>query len=118
MLDTIGQIAGLINGTGQPATRTFNTGLNLSGARAKGGPVLPYGDYLVGEKGPEILRMGGRRGTIVPNDQIGGAAVVQLVVGEGQMFEPRVAGISGNVSVETVRSSNRTAALRGRQRLA
>ena len=118
VLDTIGQIAGLINGTGKPATRTFDTGLSLSGARAKGGPVLPYGDYLVGEKGPEILRMGGRRGTIVPNDQIGGAAVVQLVVGEGQMFEPRVAGISGNVSVETVRSSNRTAALRGRQRLA
>lgn len=118
VLDTVGQIAGLLNGTGQPATRTFSTGLNLSGARAKGGPVLPYGDYLVGERGPEILRMGGRRGSIVPNDQIGGGAVVQLVVGEGQMFEPRVAGISGNVSVETVRESNRASALRGRQRLA
>jgi len=37
------------------------------GARAKGGDVLPHRDYLVGEEGPEILRMGSRSGTIVPN---------------------------------------------------
>ena len=112
-LDVIGQIAGMINGSGKPATRTFS----IDGARANGGPVMPGRNYLVGERGPEILRMGGRGGSIVPNDQIGGGTVVQLVVGEGQMFEPRVAAISGGVTIQTVSDNNRTAALRGRQRL-
>lgn len=121
VLDLAQQIGGIFGGKVDVAgaRNGANAALaGLSGARALGGPVMPRGSYLVGERGPEILRMGGRGGSIVPNHQIGGGAVVQLVVGEGQMFEPRVAGISGNVSVETVRSSNRTAALRGRQRLA
>lgn len=118
VLDTIGQIAGLINGTGQPATRTFSTGLNLSGARAKGGPVLPYGDYLVGEKGPEILRMGGRRGSIIPNDQIGGPMAIHVSVEEGQLFRPVVRSESATVTYDAVRGNNRTSALRQRQALA
>ena len=48
----------------------------------------------------------------------GGPSVVQLVVGEGQMFEPRVASISGGVSIETVRGGNKIAASRQRQALA
>src|SRR3546814_10126620 len=51
-----------------PAVRTFS----LDGARAAGGSVMPNGNYLVGERGPEILQMGGRGGSIVPNNQIGG----------------------------------------------
>ena len=48
----------------------------------------------------------------------GGPSVVQLVVGEGQMFEPRVTSISGGVSVQTVRGANAVAASRQRQALA
>ncbi len=39
----------------------------ITGTRAAGGPVLPGGSYLVGEQGPEILRMGGQGGSIIPN---------------------------------------------------
>jgi hypothetical protein len=39
----------------------------LSGARANGGPVDAGGTYLVGERGPELLRMGSQGGNIVPN---------------------------------------------------
>lgn len=45
----------------------------------------------------------------------GDGAIVQLVVGEGQMFEPRVAGISGAVSVQTVTANDRRGSLRRRQ---
>jgi len=42
------------------------------GKRANGGPVSAGGAFLVGEKGPEILQMGSRGGTIIPNNQLGG----------------------------------------------
>lgn len=41
--------------------------------RAAGGPVMANEAYWVGEKGPEILVMGGRSGTIIPNHEIGQA---------------------------------------------
>ena len=34
--------------------------------RAAGGPVLPHKSYLVGENGPEILRMGSGSGIVSP----------------------------------------------------
>lgn len=40
-------------------------------ARAEGGPVLPGGTYLVGERGPELLQMGSAGGTVIPNQRIG-----------------------------------------------
>lgn len=43
--------------------------------RASGGPVLPYNSYLVGERGPEIIRMGSMGGTVIPNEKIGGGNV-------------------------------------------
>lgn len=43
----------------------------LSGARASGGPVSAGGTYLVGERGPELLRMGAQGGNIVPNNALG-----------------------------------------------
>jgi phage-related minor tail protein len=46
--------------------------LGLGGGRAGGGGVDPYTTYLVGEEGPELLRMGGRGGTVIPNKAIGG----------------------------------------------
>ncbi len=53
----------------------------LSGARASGGPVSAGSAYLVGENGPEVLRMGSQGGFVVPNHQLvaggGGSTVVQ-----------------------------------------
>lgn len=46
----------------------------LKGTRANGGNVASGGTYLVGERGPELLRMGPRSGTIVPNHALGGGA--------------------------------------------
>lgn len=53
----------------------YNSTAVLSGARANGGPVAPGGAYLVGERGPEILRMGRQGGTVVPNEAIGGVGI-------------------------------------------
>jgi hypothetical protein len=42
--------------------------------KAGGGPVDAGRSYLVGEKGPEILRMGSRGGHVVPNHQLSQAS--------------------------------------------
>lgn len=46
----------------------------FGGGKAAGGPVLPGGAYLVGERGPEILRMGAMGGSIIPNHALAAAA--------------------------------------------
>ena len=59
------------------------SGFKLSGMRAKGGPVNPYGTYLVGENGPELLQMGGRSGVVIPNDKMlggGGDSTVNVSI--------------------------------------
>lgn len=43
----------------------------LDGGRADGGPVLSGGTYLVGERGPEIVTMGGS-GYVLPNEVLSG----------------------------------------------
>lgn len=45
---------------------------SVRGRRASGGVVSSGGSYLVGERGPEILRMGSRGGSISPNNGGGG----------------------------------------------
>lgn len=55
----------------------------LSGSRASGGNVASGGTYLVGEQGPELLRMGPRSGTIVPNHALGGGGVRVQVINNG-----------------------------------
>lgn len=42
--------------------------------RARGGSVTSNRSYLVGERGPEMLTMGGRGGFITPNNKMGGGA--------------------------------------------
>lgn len=44
----------------------------LFGFRAEGGAADPWGSYLVGEKGPEVLRMGSRGGQVLSNAQVFG----------------------------------------------
>lgn len=48
-----------------------------------GGPALAGRDYLVGEAGPEILRMGSQSGTVIPNHAIGGPDVLNLTLDLG-----------------------------------
>jgi TP901 family phage tail tape measure protein len=96
-------------------------GLSYGGGKASGGRVSPGSWYTVGESGTEAF-VPDSAGTIHPNSALRGGnaapALIQLVADEGAAFVPRVASISGNVSVETVRGSNKAAARRGRQRLA
>lgn len=54
-------------------------GTTVAGARASGGPVSPYHSYLVGEKGPEIIRMGSQGGTVIPNDRLTAGAVTVTI---------------------------------------
>lgn len=49
-----------------------NIGSAFGGPKAEGGDVTPGKTYLVGEKGPELLKIGAAGGSIVPNGQIGG----------------------------------------------
>lgn len=50
----------------------YATGAAIRGRRAAGGPVRPFSTYLVGEQGPELLRMGSQGGSVVPNSAMGG----------------------------------------------
>ena len=63
----------------------YNAVADLAGARAMGGDVMPGEAYLVGERGPEILRMGRQSGSVIPNHAISGHQVtIYLVQNIGQ----------------------------------
>lgn len=47
--------------------------------RAVGGPVARGASYLVGERGPELLTMGGN-GFVTPNNRLGGLGGINVVV--------------------------------------
>lgn len=70
LLGMLFKVAGSVFGGGggnmDPNYPTDNTG-----PRAWGGNVEPGGTYLVGERGPEILRMGRQRGSVEPNPVMG-----------------------------------------------
>ncbi len=69
-------IGGAISGVlGQAVGGAF------SGARAEGGPVLPGGSYLVGERGPEIFRPSSVGS--IDNNVAGPRVVVNFNLGEG-----------------------------------
>jgi phage-related minor tail protein len=50
----------------------------VSGAREMGGQVQPNSQYLVGERGPEIISMGNQPGHVTPNHQLGGGQSVSV----------------------------------------
>lgn len=62
-------------GLGEALTKSF------SGARADGGPVLPGGSYLVGERGPEVFRPASA-GSIEPAGGGGISVTVNVQSGE------------------------------------
>lgn len=63
--------------------------LSLSGARANGGPVASGGTYLVGERGPELLKMGGSPGVVVPNHALKGGGSTTIVVQQTVQVDAR-----------------------------
>ncbi|MGE0178990.1 MAG: phage tail length tape measure family protein [Sphingomonas sp.] len=66
-------------------------GGGLSGRRAYGGPVAPGGTYLIGERGPELLTMGGARGYVTPNDALrDGPRRMVLEIQPSPLFRPMV----------------------------
>jgi hypothetical protein len=47
--------------------------------KSKGGAVTAGKPYMVGEKGPELF-MAGQSGTIIPNQNVGGAAIPEVTI--------------------------------------
>jgi hypothetical protein len=76
----------------------------MAGARAGGGPVDPGRDYLVGEKGPEILRMGSSGGSISPNAAGGGDLHLTVNVTQPLGTPQAVADAVGKAIIEKLRS--------------
>jgi phage-related minor tail protein len=69
-------------GGGGSGITSGNTGLvdyGLGGGRASGGSVMPGQTYLVGERGPELLRMGNQSGWVVPNHAMGGGGASVVI---------------------------------------
>lgn len=64
-------------GLGEAITKSF------AGARADGGPVLPGGAYLVGERGPEVFRPASA-GSIEPVGNGGMSVTINVQGGEAQ----------------------------------
>jgi tape measure domain-containing protein len=102
-----GILGAIANGVG--AIFGASGGKNVSNykARASGGPVTAGGTFLIGEDGPEILRMGGQSGLIVPNHQLGqpqmptSVAVVRVELTDD--LNARIVNIAGPVAVEVTR---------------
>lgn len=70
--------AGIINGMQQREPANASQ-FKIAGARAKGGPVERNRMYLVGEQGPEVVKMPGN-GSVIPNNrlnEIGGQSGAQ-----------------------------------------
>ena len=56
---------------------------SFGGRRAGGGPVASGRGYLVGEMGPELFVPSSGGGTIIPNNQMGGGARINITVNAG-----------------------------------
>jgi hypothetical protein len=63
-----------------PFLHNVNTLPTYGGGHAGGGPLLPGYQYLVGERGPELLTMGSMGGHVTPNAALGGDTVVNVYV--------------------------------------
>lgn len=69
--------AGIL-GVGKGLSFAEAFGQTLTG-RASGGNVVAGQPYLVGEKGPELF-MSGQSGTIIPNNNLGGASIPDVKI--------------------------------------
>lgn len=74
MSGIFGSIVGFVTGSSSSSSSSASAtpgvdflGSGISGPRANGGMVSAGSSYLVGERGPEVLKMGSMAGTISPN---------------------------------------------------
>jgi len=95
---TVLEIARVVTGS-SAGDSAIDSALRKQNGKASGGPVQPGESYLVGENGPEILQMGNRGGSIVPNHALGGAGAdgtlyAEIDLGEGirQVVEIQLRG--------------------------
>lgn len=101
-----GPLGGLFGGAGGIIGSIFG------GGRAIGGPVEPFQNYLVGENGPEIVRIGARGGVVSPNQGAaggsGGGGAVKLDIGiafdQDDGFRGYVKSVSQSTAEETSRN--------------
>lgn len=90
-------------GSGTAGTKTPGlSGLEgiISGKKAKGGDVGPNGLYLVGEEGPELLKMGANGGYVYSNDvyeKMRGSLSVEARAAGGYVGRPRLYGEGGPI---------------------
>jgi len=92
-------LSGALGAYFTPTAPNMNNITAQPGPRAAGGTVSPYTSYLVGEKGPELLNMGSGGGYVTPNNKLGSAPSVKVVVNnntgtkaEVRQDEPRFNG--------------------------
>jgi tape measure domain-containing protein len=90
----------------------------LSGARANGGAVGANKAYLVGERGPEILKMGSQSGNVISNENsFGGRTVINIDArGASAGVEQQIRRVMGevinlkkqvpNIAISAVREQN------------
>lgn len=71
-------ISPMAGGGSYALTPPSSSGLGLRLQRANGGPVGPGSEYLVGEFGPEVIRMNGK-GNVVPTNQLGQGSTVNNI---------------------------------------
>ncbi|WP_230769534.1 phage tail tape measure protein [Sphingomonas sp. Leaf4] len=135
LADLFGELLGKLTGSGGGGDILGSIGGALSGlfGGKSGGAAAPKlpgfktgGGFKVGGRSgidANIVAFRATRGEMVDirhgNDAGpgGGPAVVHLNVGKGELFEPTVAGISGNVTTRTVRQNNARQQLARRQAL-
>lgn len=72
LLNLVGLVGGAVSGgsaAGAAGTdySLATQGVKFGGMKAAGGPVAASTAYVVGERGPELLVMGNRSGSIIPN---------------------------------------------------
>ena len=84
--------SGAFGGTGASVIRGGIPTYGVPGGRAGGGPVAAGRAYIVGERGPEVLRMGSQGGRVIPNHALagmGGSPLTINVYAKGNKAEIR-----------------------------
>jgi len=97
-----------------PREQFESEGVDTQGLEKKavGGPVYPFQDYIVGESGPEVLRMFDRGGFVFPNVSTsfsksgsGGAEGCTIIVNVGgESFSTYISRVADKVRVQAERA--------------
>jgi len=88
LVQSLQALAGAVPGGATGGFGSFLTQVasGIAGARADGGPVSAGRTYLVGERGPELFTPP-TRGSVIPNEALGGGGANVTVVNVGDASE-------------------------------